>query len=72
LVLGYELKWTLDTIETGQYVFTIISPTGTHTSDGLGFGILSVFYIVASFFDIADNSLVCIDEPELSMHPQIQ
>lgn len=71
-LLGFPVKWKLDRLVTGQYVFSISGPTGTHYSDGLGYGVLSVFYLVAGLMDSADSDVICIDEPEISMHPQVQ
>jgi len=71
-LLGQELKWELDLAENNSHFFSITSSTGIHTSDGLGFGILSIFYIVAGLFDAEEGAIICVDEPELSMHPQIQ
>lgn len=71
-LLGFSLKWKLDRLVTGQYVFSISAPTGPHYSDGLGYGVLSVFYLVAGLMDSSDSSIITVDEPEISLHPQVQ
>lgn len=43
-----------------------------HNSDGLGEGIVSLLFIVDAIFEAKENELIVIDEPELSLHPQLQ
>lgn len=71
-LIGFSVKWGIEKIENDQFVFSIASPTGSHTSDGIGYGVLSVFYVVAALMDTSESSIVLIDEPETSMHPQVQ
>ena len=54
---------------TNQETFTITAPTGTDTSDGIGYGVSSVFYLVVGLMEEAEDTIVCIDEPETSMQP---
>ena len=42
-----------------------------HNSDGLGEGVLSLMFIVDALCG-TDEELIVIDEPELSLHPQLQ
>ena len=44
----------------------------THSSEGLGDGIWSVFTICDALYDSEQNSTIAIDEPELSLHPAYQ
>src|SRR6185369_16017060 len=45
---------------------------GTHSSEGLGEGLVSLLYIVDALYDSKDGDLIIIDEPELSLHPALQ
>ena len=61
-VLGKPLQWTIKvTKHFGMQ----------HNSDGLGEGILSLMFIVDALLG-NNNELLVIDEPELSLHPQLQ
>lgn len=71
-LLGYPLNWAIDLNEQGNHFIKITTNNGSHTSNGLGEGILSAFSIVDSFYDSQPNEVVVIDEPELSLHPTLQ
>lgn len=66
------LDWSIDQHETGQYFLKFSSSQKAHSSEGVGEGVISAFVIVASLFDSAPGDVIVIDEPELSLHPQIQ
>lgn len=71
-IVGDKLEWTIDQDDNNQYIVKITKKNGlTHNSDGLGEGILSLMFIVDSLCG-DENELVVIDEPELSLHPQLQ
>lgn len=75
-ILGQVLdplpNWTIDQSEQGQYYLKYSNAGHTHSSDGLGDGLLSIFFIVDALYDSEPGSVVMIDEPELSLHPQLQ
>lgn len=71
-LLGYSLNWTIDQNDQGNHFIKITTNNGSHTSNGLGEGILSAFSIVDSFYDSQPNEVIVIDEPELSLHPTLQ
>lgn len=72
-ILGKELPWTIDQDDTGQYYVKVKkSDTIYHNSDGLGEGIVSLLFIVDALFEAKSDELIVIDEPELSLHPQLQ
>lgn len=64
--------WTVDQSEQGQYYLKYSKGSHSHSSDGLGEGLLSVFFIVDALYDSNPGSMIAIDEPELSLHPQLQ
>lgn len=71
-ILGKPLQWTIDLEDSGNYYVKISKQHGMqHNSDGLGEGIVSLMFIVDALLGTKDELLV-IDEPELSLHPQLQ
>jgi len=71
-VLGYDLEWTIEQNDNGMYYLKLIINGCTHSSEGLGDGIWSVFTICDALYDSEPNSTIAIDEPELSLHPAYQ
>lgn len=71
-VLGFEPDWSIDQSEQGSYFLKFFSAKHSHSSDGMGEGIVSVFAIIDSLYDSSANDIVVIDEPELSLHPTLQ
>lgn len=70
--LGFEPKWTIDQSDQGNYFLKFFNGGKSHSSDGMGEGIVSIFSIIDSLFDSTPGSIVAIDEPELSLHPSLQ
>ncbi|MGN0681776.1 MAG: ATP-dependent nuclease [Candidatus Fimisoma sp.] len=71
-VLGYDLEWTIEQNDNGMYFLKLIVGGCSHSSEGLGDGIWSVFTICDALYDSEPNSTIAIDEPELSLHPAYQ
>jgi len=71
-VLGYFPIWTIDRSDQGSYFLKFFNGEHSHSSDGMGDGVISVFAIVDSLYDSTPGSLIAIDEPELSLHPVLQ
>lgn len=71
-VLGYSPLWSIDQNEQGNYFLKFTNGDKSHSSDGLGEGIISVFAIVDALYDSQDGDIIVIDEPELSLHPSLQ
>ena len=71
-IVGYPLNWTIDEIAPNQQFLKLIESDGAwHTSEGLGDGLVSLLFIVDALYDSEPGSLIAIDEPELSLHPQL-
>ncbi|MCZ0709281.1 AAA family ATPase [Microbacterium paraoxydans] len=71
-VVGYPVQWTIDEIATGQQFLKMMEPDGSwYTSEGLGDGLVSLLFIVDALYDSDPGALIAIDEPELSLHPQL-
>lgn len=71
-VLGFEPEWSIDLSEEGSYFLKFFSANHSHSSDGMGEGIVSIFAIIDSLYDSSPRDIVVIDEPELSLHPTLQ
>ena len=71
-VLDPVPDWTIDQSDSGQYYLKFDAGGQYHTSDGLGEGIVSLFFIVDALYDSLDSEIIVIDEPELSLHPALQ
>jgi predicted ATPase len=73
-VMGRPTQWTIDEMDGGQNFlkFYESTPQFYHSSDGVGDGIISLFVIVSALYDSEPGSVIVIDEPELSLHPQFQ
>jgi predicted ATP-dependent endonuclease of OLD family len=71
-VLGFTPEWAIDLSDHGQYFLQFFSANNAHSSDGVGEGIVSIFAIIDSLYDAAEDDIVVIDEPELSLHPALQ
>ncbi|RVI86449.1 ATP-dependent nuclease [Sinorhizobium meliloti] len=65
-------EWTIDLNDQGSYFLKFYNGDNSHTSDGLGEGIVSLFAIVDAFYDSAAGDVIVVDEPELSLHPALQ
>src|SRR5690606_19488642 len=70
--LGFSPSWTIDQSDQGQYFLKFFNGRHSHSSDGMGEGIVSVFSIIDSLYDSKAGDVVVIDEPELSLHPSLQ
>jgi len=75
-VLGQVLdplpEWTIDQSDQGQYYLKIQAGEAYHNSDGMGEGLVSLFFIVDALHDSQEGDVIVIDEPELSLHPSLQ
>ena len=72
-VYGKDLNWTIDQNDNEQYYVKIEKPGNVfHNSDGMGEGLVSLLFLVDAIFESNENEILVIDEPELSLHPQLQ
>lgn len=74
-VIGGPFSWTID-LGDGQhgqsYFLKVTTGDGVdHTSEGLGDGIISLLFILNALYDSEPKTLLVLDEPELSLHPQL-
>lgn len=71
-VLDPVPDWSIDQMDTGQYFLKIRKGAATHTSEGLGEGLVSLLYIIDALYDSKEGYTIAVDEPELSLHPALQ
>lgn len=70
-LLGYTPKWTIDQSSEGSHYIRLRNGGASHSSDGAGEGVVSLFSIVDALTSAPPGGIVAIDEPELSLHPAI-
>jgi predicted ATPase len=71
-VLGVNFQWVIEQRDTGLYYIKYTKNGISHSTEGIGDGIWSIFVICAALFDAPEKSTIVIDEPELSVHPALQ
>lgn len=72
-IIGKKLKWVLEVNDAEQnYIKYRINEKENHNSEGIGDGIINVFFLAEKLFDSKKGDLIVIDEPELSLHPSLQ
>ena len=71
-VLDPAPDWVIDQHDTGQHFLKFVSEDGTHSSEGVGEGIVSLFFLVDALYDSRPGDVIFVDEPELSLHPAVQ
>ena len=64
--------WSIDQNDEGRYFLKIRKGGATHSSEGMGEGLVSLLYIIDALYDSAKGDVIVIDEPELSLHPALQ
>jgi predicted ATPase len=65
-------EWYIEQSGNGQYYLKFRTGDNSHNSDGMGEGLVSLFFIVDSLYDSKEGDIIAIDEPELSLHPHYQ
>jgi energy-coupling factor transporter ATP-binding protein EcfA2 len=71
-VLSPLPKWTIDQADSGEFFLKFEASGGSHNSDGLGEGLVSLLFIIDALYDSEPGDIIVIDEPELSLHPALQ
>jgi len=70
-VIGQPFRWSIDLGEESYYLKVVTGDDLSHSSEGLGDGIISLLYVLNALFDSTPQTLLTLDEPELSLHPQL-
>lgn len=71
-VIDVGLDWGIIRSDIGGFNLRPEKSDSHQDSDGLGSGIISLFFIVDALYDSLPGELILIDEPELSLHPMYQ
>lgn len=73
-ILGFRFEWGVDArddaADQGHCVTLYLGSNAVHTTEGAGEGVVSSMFIVDALRDLVPGTLVVIDEPELSLHPE--
>lgn len=64
--------WTIDAGSQNMLYLKFKFGDIYHSSIGAGDGFVNIFTIVDSLYDAKDGETILIDEPEISLHPDIQ
>ena len=66
-------EFIIERTDSGTDYLKIFLPNNeSHSSEGLGEGLISLIFIADALYDAPVGSLLVIDEPELSLHPALQ
>jgi len=65
-------QWNIEQTDDGKYYLQFQYDNSSHSSDGLGDGVLSIWCIVDALYDASEKQMIVIDEPEQSIHPSWQ
>jgi predicted ATPase len=71
-VLPEAPDWTIDQDDNGNFFLKVNKGGGSHSSEGMGEGLVSLMYIIDALYDSEAGHAIAIDEPELSLHPALQ
>lgn len=73
-ITGIILNWGIEVSDSdpNQHYVKFNFLNGSHSSEGLGEGLISLFVILLPFVEDDRYPIVTIDEPELSLHPALQ
>lgn len=71
-VMDFIPDWGLIRSDNGEFNLRPDKSETYQNSDGLGGGIVSLFFIIDALYDSLPGELILIDEPELSLHPKYQ
>jgi len=71
-ILGTLPNWNIEQDTSGKNYLKFDYDGSVHSSDGLGDGIINIFFIIDALYDSGIQQTIVIDEPELSLHPSLQ
>lgn len=65
-------NWTIDAIDSNNMYLEFSFNNTKHDSVGAGDGYINIFNIIDAIYDSVEKNLILIDEPEISLHPDLQ
>ena len=64
--------WTLEADDANNQYLEFTFGKNSHSSKGSGDGYINIFNIVDALYDSKEDNVIIIDEPEISLHPDLQ
>lgn len=64
--------WTIESSNSNNLYLEFSFENIKHSSNGAGDGYINIFNIVDALYDSTENNVILIDEPEISLHPDLQ
>ncbi|MEG0826526.1 MAG: AAA family ATPase, partial [Bacilli bacterium] len=64
--------WTIEGSDNNSLYLEFSFNNIRHSSKGAGDGYINIFNIVDSLYDSSEDNVILIDEPEISLHPDLQ
>ena len=71
-VLSPLPDWTIEANDNNNLFLEFNFNGIKHSSKGAGDGYINIFNIVDALYDSSENNVIIIDEPEISLHPDLQ
>lgn len=71
-VLSPLPEWTIESSNDNELYLEFSFNEIKHSSKGAGDGYINIFNIVDSLYDSTEDNVILIDEPEISLHPDLQ
>lgn len=71
-ILNPVPKWTIESSGNNILYLEFSFNNVKHSSNGAGDGYINIFNIVDALYDSSENNVILIDEPEVSLHPDLQ
>lgn len=71
-VLSPLPEWTIEASNDSNLYLEFSFDGIKHSSKGAGDGYINIFNIVDALYDSSENNVILIDEPEISLHPDLQ
>lgn len=65
-------SWTIESLNTSNSYLEFSFGETKHSSQGAGDGYINIFNIVDALYDSTEDNVILIDEPEISLHPDLQ
>lgn len=65
-------EWTIESTSGQNLYLEFLFDDIKHSSNGAGDGYINIFNIIDSLYDSSENNVILIDEPEISLHPDLQ
>ena len=65
-------EWTIEATTNNNLYLEFSFNEARHSSNGAGDGYINIFNIVDALYDSKEDNVIVIDEPEISLHPDLQ